>query len=399
MNLIKLYINTFSGLNRDVWILALIYLINRSGEMVIPFMSVFLTVQLGFTKLQSGIVLFSFGAGALIGSNIGGRLTDAIGNVKVMALSLFGSGIGFIGILFFDEFIPLCLWMLLTAVFSSMLSPAAFSAVGLWGKPGNQTRGYSLLRMAINLGIAIGPAIGGFIAYRFGFKWLFIIDGITCFIALRAVIVLLKHRNKKVEKSEDNKANMDSPYKDWAVMLFLFFNLINMVAFFQILFSVPVYFKEIIGLDERIIGLFFTANGLLVLILEMPLVFIIEKRNKYFGPMISGAIIIGIAFLCLSIFENGYIAIILYSLLIAFGEVINFPLIPTLVMRRAGPENQGKYMGLVSMMFAMAFLVAPLMGLPIIEHIGYNNYFYFAASLSVFSGICLHFIKSRFTEA
>jgi MFS family permease len=313
-------------------------------------------------------------------------------------MSLFGSGIGFIGILLFHQFLPLCIWLMLTAIFTSMFSPAAFSAVSLWGKAENQTRGFSLLRMAINLGVAIGPAIGGLIAYSVGFKWLFIIDGITCFIALRFLLKLLKHRIGKYQKPKNEVAIKESPYKDWVLMLFLFFNLINMIAFFQILFSVPVYFKEIILLDERVIGLFFTVNGILVLILEMPLVYLIEVKNKYFTPMIAGAIIIGIAYLCLSIIDNGFIAIALFSLLVAFGEVINFPLIPTLAMRRSQPENQGKYMGAVSMMFAMAFLFAPLLGLPIIEYIGYHNYYILAASLSVTSGICLHLIRRKFVE-
>ena len=151
-------------------------------------------------------------------------------------------------------------------------------------------------------------------------------------------------------------------------------------------------------LDERVIGLFFTVNGVLVLLLEMPLVYLIEKRKKIFFNMILGAIIIGISYVCLTIFENGYIAIILYSLLIAFGEVINFPFIPTMALNRASSENQGKYMGSVSMMFAMAFLIAPIAGLPIIEYTGFHNYFLIAASLSVISGTCLYFIKSKFVE-
>jgi len=366
--------------------------------MVIPFMSVFLTDQLGFPKLQSGIVLFTFGLGALIGSNIGGYLTDTIGNVKVMATSLTGMGIGFIGILFFDHFIPLCIWMMLTGIFTSMFSPAAFSAVSLWGRPENKTRGFSLLRMAINLGIAIGPAVGGFIAYGVGFNWLFVIDGITCFIALRYLLRLLGHRNRNYKKPKDEKLIQESPYKDWVLMLFLFFNLINMIAFFQILFTVPVYFKEVILLDERVIGLFFTVNGLLVLVLEMPIVYLIELKKKFFTPMIAGAIIIGIGYLSLSIFDNGFVAIAFYSVLVAFGEVINFPLIPTIAMRRSNPENQGKYMGTVSTMFAMAFVLAPLLGLPIVEHTGYHNYFIMAASLSIFSGICLQFIRRKFVE-
>lgn len=398
MNLIKFYKDSFSGLSKDVWFIALIYLVNRCGEMVIPFMSIYLTSELGFTKTQSGLVLTCFGLGALCGANIGGYLSDTIGNFKVMALSLFGSGIGFCSIVLFQEFYSLAFVMFLCAIFTGMFSPAAFSAVGFWGNPDNKTRGYSLLRMAINLGISIGPAMGGLLVGIVGYKSLFIADGITCFIALIVLFVVLGHRNFKYDRKKEKLVASKSPYKDYKLLLFLFFNLINMVAFFQILFSVPVYFKEVLGMKEVLIGTFFTANGLLVFFLEMPLVYKIEQKNNFFNPMVLGALLIGLAFACLSIFQDPLLAIIFYSLLVALGEVINFPLIPTLVMRRSDEASQGRYMGMVSMMFAFAFLSAPMLGLPIIDKIGFHTYFYLAAGLSLLSAICLWFLKPHFAE-
>ncbi len=398
MKLLELYKKSFSGLSKDVWSLALIYLVNRCGEMVIPFMSVYLTTQLGFGKTEAGIVLFCFGLGALMGSNLGGYLSDRIGNFKVMVISLAGCGTGYISILFFQDFIALCLVLLVTAIFSSMFSPAAFSAVTMWGDPKNQTRGFSLLRMAINLGFAIGPAVGGLLAHKYGYSWVFIVDGLTCFIAVAVLFLVLRHRNIKFEKKPKVQSASPSPYKDGFLMLFLFLNLINMVAFFQILFSVPVYFKEVVMMDEFLIGLFFTANGILVFLWEMPLVYIIEQKKKFIQPMIAGAILIGIAFACLNIFSSPIVAITLFSLLIAIGEVINFPLIPTLAMKRADTDNQGKYMGVVSMMFAMAFLISPVAGLPVIDLVGYDVYYFIAAGLSVLSGFCLWLLRRRFDD-
>ena len=402
MKLIRFYKESFSGLKRDIWALALIYLVNRCGEMVIPFMSVYLTSQLEFSKTESGLVLFCFGLGALFGSHVGGYLTDRIGNFKVMAMSLTGTGLGFLGILMFETFFPLCGWMILTALFSSMFSPAAFSAVTAWGDPANQTRGFSLLRMAINLGIAIGPAVGGLLAHNFGYSWVFIVDGLTCFIAVWVLFQVLSHKNRPLSHSTAQVKNTEgdgpsssspSPYRDGILLTFLFLNLINMVAFFQILFSVPVYFKEEIKMSEDLIGYFFTANGLLVFLLEMPLVFLIEKHNKFIGPMVTGAILIGLGFASLNLFASPLHAIISYSLLIALGEVINFPLIPTLAMRRSNSDNQGKYMGVVSMMFAMAFLLAPASGLPIIEKVGYDSYYLGLACLSMLSGLGLWILR------
>jgi len=367
--------------------------------MVIPFMSVFLTSQLGYTKTQTGIVLTCFGIGALLGSTIGGQLTDRIGNFKVMAISLAGAGISFIGICFFKEFIFLSCWMVVAGIFNSMFSPAAFSAVTLWEKKENHTRGFSLLRMAINLGIAIGPAVGGFLAYKVGYLWLFVLDGLTCFLALICLFILLRHKDKKYVSAAEAKAQAQSeasPYRDKILILFLFFNLINMIAFFQILFAVPVYFNEVLGMNEKLIGYFFTANGLLILALEMPVVFLVEKNKRYFKMLALGAIMIGLGFLSLNVFTVPLLAIAIYSLFVAVGEVVNFPFIPTLAMTRAGEHNQGKYMGMVSLMFAMAFSFAPMSGLAIVDKIGFHDYFYLAASMSVLSGVCLWLLRPYF---
>ncbi len=83
---------------------------------------------------------------------------------------------------------------------------------------------------------------------------------------------------------------------------------------------------------------------------------------------------------------------------VTVGEVINFPLIPSLAMRRADSDNQGKYMGVVSMMFAMAFMLAPISGLPVIEYVGYETYWMIAANLSVISGIALWLMRRYFVK-
>jgi len=228
------------------------------------------------------------------------------------------------------------------------------------------------------------------------YSWLFVLDGVTCFIAIATLFLVLGHRNVVYPKPEKNIVKGDSPYRDKILILFLFLNLINMLAFFQILFAVPVYFKEELLLDENIIGVFFTINGLLIFILEMPIVFVIEKTGKFFRAMIWGAILIGISYASLSIFSAPLLAIGMYSLLVAIGEVINFPFIPGMAMRRASENNQGKYMGLVSMMFAMALTLAPITGLPVVEIVGFNTYFYIAAGLSLISAVGLRILEIRY---
>ena len=161
---IRIYRNSFSGLSRPVWILALVLLINRSGTMVLPFMSLYLTSELGFSFESAGWVLSSFGVGSLVGTWVGGRLADKVGYLRVQFLSLLISG-GFFILLMFGETLPmLCLLTFLTSATGDAFRPANMAAVGDLANEGTRTRSIALIRLAINLGFAIGPAIGGVVS-------------------------------------------------------------------------------------------------------------------------------------------------------------------------------------------------------------------------------------------
>src|SRR5690606_11245372 len=86
--LIRLYIDSYRGLSRPAWMLALVMLVNRTGAMVLPFLGIYMTQALGFSVPEVGIVLACFGLGAVTGSVLGGWLTDRFGNFWVQAMSL-----------------------------------------------------------------------------------------------------------------------------------------------------------------------------------------------------------------------------------------------------------------------------------------------------------------------
>src|SRR6056300_1978887 len=102
------YLNTFNGLSREVWWLALITLINRAGTMVVPFLSLYLNESLGFSFSKIGWIMTAFGLGSVVGSWLGGRLTDKIGFYKVMVFSLLATGVLFIALQFLKTFEAFC---------------------------------------------------------------------------------------------------------------------------------------------------------------------------------------------------------------------------------------------------------------------------------------------------
>ena len=108
------YKDSFRGLSIEIWWLALITFINRAGTMVLPFLSLYLTEDLNLTLAQVGWIMSCFGVGSLLGSWLGGKLTDSIGYYKVMFWSLLVTGFLFIGLQYISTFYGFAIGIFLT---------------------------------------------------------------------------------------------------------------------------------------------------------------------------------------------------------------------------------------------------------------------------------------------
>ena len=180
---VSLYKNAYSGLSRSTWLLSLVMLVNRSGTMVIPFMTIYLTQSsMGYSIGQAGAVVGVFGLGAVCGGWLGGRLTDRIGFHKVQLVTLTGGGLLFLLLGQMKSFPLICGCTFLLSVVNESFRPANSTAIAAYSKEENRTRSISLNRLAINLGWAVGGAIGGILA-SINYHLLFWVDGATNLLA------------------------------------------------------------------------------------------------------------------------------------------------------------------------------------------------------------------------
>lgn len=134
------YLNNFKGFSREIWILTIITFINRAGTMVLPFLSKYLKEDLNFTYGEVGWIMVAFGCGSMLGSWLGGKLSDKIGFYKVMVFSLFTSGIFFFVLQYITSFWGLCFGMFTIMTLADMFRPAMFVSLGAYAKPENRTR-------------------------------------------------------------------------------------------------------------------------------------------------------------------------------------------------------------------------------------------------------------------
>ena len=183
-NALRKYLSNFKGFSREIWILTLVTFINRAGTMVLPFLSKYLKEDLHFSYSQVGWIMVCFGAGSMIGSWLGGKLSDKIGFYRIMIFSLLTTGLALFVMQYITTFVGLCVAMFLLMAIADMFRPAMFVSLNVYAKPENRTRALTLVRLAINLGFAAGPALGGLIIMNIGYKGLFWVDGATCIIAI-----------------------------------------------------------------------------------------------------------------------------------------------------------------------------------------------------------------------
>lgn len=388
------YVNTFKGLSKEVWWLALITLINRAGTMVIPFLSLYLTTNLHFDLDHVAWIMSAFGLGSITGSWIGGKLTDKVGFYKVMVGSLMLSGSLFILIQFLTSFVGICMGIFVLMTVADMFRPAMFVALNTYSKPENKTRSITLIRLAINLGFSAGPAIGGFIITTLSYGGLFWVDGVTCIFAS---IVLLNVLHPKKSKPLDDEVvqNPISAYTDKAFLSLLVVLVIFGIVFLQLISTVPYFYKEGAGLSEFEIGLLMALNGFLIFAFEMPLVkWLEDRRHTKVGLMLFGFVLTNVSFLLL-LPNPALLFIVIGLIILTFGEMIVFPFSNSFSLDRAKRGRKGEYMALYSIAFSISHLFAHNLGFHLIDAFGFNYTWMIMFGLGSIGIILLIYLKRK----
>jgi len=360
---------SLKGLPRGVWILSAATLINRSGTMVLPFLVLYLTQELEFSAPRAGFVLAIYGAGSMIAAPLSGRLSDRLGPMPVMRASLVMSGILLFIFPFFRTFGQVLIVTFVWATVTDLFRPANLAVIADIVNPDKLKPAYALSRLAINLGMSIGPAAAGFIAAH-SYFWIFMVDAFTT-IAGAAVLIWTRfdspHRHVSEEK--DSPSFMGSlALDDRRMLLFLAGIVLTGVVFFQIEGPLPLFLVEDLKLSPAFYGGLFSLNTVMIVFLEVPLNAATahwpHRRALAFGALLfaigSGAW--GIS--------HGPIAVTAAMVVWTFGEMLLFPQAAAYVAEIAPPARRGAYMGAYMLAFSVAFSFAPWLGTSTYSHFG-----------------------------
>lgn len=378
------YRNAYTGLSRSTWLLSLVMLINRSGTMVVPFMTLYLTSpEMGYSIGQAGIVFGLFGLGAFTGAWFGGKLTDKIGHYPVQLMTLSGGGILFMILGQLKTYPLICLFTFLVSFVGEAFRPANSAAIAFYSSPENRTRSYALNRLAVNLGWALGSAVGGILA-KIDYELLFWVDGSTNLAAALILWLILKPVNAALPHSRQSDVKpVVSAYRDRRYIVFILITMLFAGCFFQIFTNLPVFFRKELQLTEPYIGFLMAMNGIIIGLLEMVMVYKMEGRRNNLVYITLGVILVAFSFWLLNLPLSGMLLSFCMIVLITFGEMLSMPFMNSYWISRTHPTNRGQYAALYTMAWCGAQSLGPMGGAQLAEHLGFTTLWWIVGSLAL----------------
>lgn len=354
-------------LPRGVWIIAIASLVNRLGAMIVPFLALYLIRERAYTPEQAGTILSIYGLSAVVIGPIAGRFVDRVGSVRIMVVSLFLSGVFQFLYPFAHSDAALVVATIALGAMAEAYRPAVMTVVADLAPPEQTRQAYALVRLAINLGMSIGPAVGGFLA-MWSFRAIFFVDAATTLIgatvlALGRLQVPVRTRPAGEPTPPIWSALSDRRFRGFLIGLFV----INIVSF-QGDSTLPVYLVRDLHLKESTYGFLFTVNTLMIVLLEIPLTAAITGASAR-RALVLGSLAFAVGFGAVGLATDTP-TILLTVVIWTFGEMLLSPTASAFVAEIAPPEKRGAYMGMFTASFSLAFVVAPWLGMQTLAAFG-----------------------------
>ncbi len=342
-------------LPRVAWLLYAGTFISKFGSFVIVFLAVYL-VREGFSAAQAGIALAAYGLGALVSAPVGGYLADGLGRRNTIAISMFSSAAVMLGLSQAHDLWAIVPLAGLVGFASEMYRPAASALLADLTPTGQRVPAFAMNRLAVNLGFAAGPAVGGFLAER-SFLLLFVGDAVTsAAFGLLALFALPGGERAARKGSEASWVRV--VLGDRSFVLFLSASLVGALVLVQAFSSFALQVSS--RFSSAAYGSLISLNGLLIVFLELPIASVTQRLRPR-PVMAVGFLLLGTGY-ALTAFAGTLPLLALVVLIWTLGEITYMPVAAAYVADVAPDDMRGRYQGAWGLTFGAAFVLGPTLG-------------------------------------
>ena len=369
---------------RSVWLLIMGMLVNTVGNAFLwPLNTIYMHDHLGQSLSVAGLVLMGNAAAGVVGNLIGGYVFDKFGGFKSIMLGTIITIIGLICLVIWHGW-PHYVWFLTLIGFSGgIVFPSMFAMVGTaWPEGGR--KGFNAIYLSQNLGVAIGPALAGVVANK-SFDYLFVAN-LIMYILFFFIALSYKGISTESVMPPSSVISESVKIKDrsslYALMILGIGYLLSWMVYTQWTTTISSY-TQFLGISLNQYSLLWTTNGLLI-VLGQPLIHPIIKR---IGEYYKGQIFIGVAIFIVSFFvvsfAHTFKMFLIAIIILTFGEMFVFPIVPTIASKLAPKGRDGFYQGLINSFSATGKMIGPFLGGVLADQYGMKITFYVLIAILV----------------
>ncbi|CAL9515779.1 MFS transporter [Streptomyces olindensis] len=362
---------TVSGLPREFWWLWTSTLVNRLGAFVATFMALYLTLDRGYSATYAGLVAALHGLGGVISSLGGGVMTDRLGRRPTLLIAQASTAVSVALLGFVRDPVAIAGVAFLVGMASNASRPAVQAMMADIVRPEDRIRAFSLNYWAINLGFAISSMAAGFIAEASYLAGFLIEAAMTMACAILVFLRLPESRpDETVETAtarSDDAVSLGTVLRDGRFMSVVGLSFLVALIFQQGSVGLPVAMGEA-GFTPAEYGMAIAVNGVLIVVLQIPVTRFIEHRDPR-RLLVVSSILAGYGF-GLTAFAGSVGVIALTVCVWTLAEIVNAPTQTGLVVRLSPLHGRGRYQGMYTMSWAVAGLVAPLLSGFVIDRFG-----------------------------
>jgi MFS family permease len=361
------------------------------GTLLFPFFSLYITQKFGIGMTQAGIILGVLSAFGLIGSMVGGALTDRFGRRRLILFGLVFSALSTLSLGLANTLAVLYPLVVVIGLLSNIAGPAHDAMIADLLPEKQRSEGFGILRVVGNLAWIIGPTIGGLVAAR-SFFMLFVIDSVlSCIVALLFYKFIPETKPAApAEKSQNESvwqivAGYRHVLRNFAFMAFLLASILMLLVYQQMYNTLPVYLRDTHGFTPSAYGFFLTTSAITVVLFQ----FWVTRRVKDRSPflmMALGTVFYAIGFSMIG-FVSAYVLFLLASVVITIGEMILMPISQALAANFAPLEMRGRYMAVYGLCWAVPSMFGPGAGGYILDHFNPNLLWYGGGILCIVSAL------------
>jgi MFS family permease len=387
---------------RLFWTVVGVSFIDRiGGTLLFPFFALYITQKFNVGMTEAGVLLGVSSLFGLIGSTIGGALTDKFGRKQLILFGLVFSAVSTLAFGLVTELTVLYPLMVVVGLLSSVAHPAHDAMIADILPENQRQEGFGILRVVGNLAWMIGPTIGGFLA-DINFFYLFVIDAVVSCVVAVFIFRLIPETKPQPHAHAESESIMQTVLgyrivlKDFAFMAFIFASMLMLIVYQQMYSTLSVYLRDNHSIDPSGYGFLMTTSAITVVIFQ----FWVSRLIKYRPPFLMMAI--GTVFYMIGFALFGMVAsYVLFALnivIITIGEMIVVPMSQAIATNFAPEAMRGRYMAMFGLSWAIPSVVGAGAAGYILDNYNPNLLWYVGGAicgLSVLAYYVLHLRLGR----